>query len=169
MVISQKDEVGLYAASLLLLSCLLTKRPDKKQVQAMGLDFQGDEGEEFSKLLRIPCGRFVPPFLAAHQKAMAPQDFISKLLAMYREGGFKFEQSTGERPDHVGVVLEFLALLESEEKSPTDKLQALIADSLKQFAKALRKATIHPLYQKVADMLADAAETETVASGQGQN
>ena len=88
---------------------------------------------------------------------------------MYREEGVKFEQSTGERPDHVGVVIEFLALLESEEKSPTDELQALIADPLKQFAKALRKATTHPLYQKVADMVADVAETETVANRQGQN
>lgn len=168
MTISQKNAVGLCPVSLLLLSYLVTECPDKERVQAMGLDFRGDEGEEFSKLLRIPYGRFVPPFLAAHQKAVAPQELMSKLLGMYLEEGFKFEQSTGVRPDHVGVVLEFLALLESEEKNQPDGLQALIADPIKQFAEALRKATEHPLYRKVADVLSDIVETETVASKQKQ-
>jgi TorA maturation chaperone TorD len=168
MTISQKDEVGLCPVSLLLLSYLVTERPDKKRVQAMGLDFRGDEGEEFSKLLRIPYGRFIPPFLSAHQKAVAPQEFMSKLLGMYLEEGFKFEQSTGVRPDHVGVVLEFLALLESEKKNPPDGLQMLIADPIKQFAEALGKATEHPLYRKVAETLTGMVETETVASRQKQ-
>jgi TorA maturation chaperone TorD len=168
MTISQKNAIGLCPVSLLLLSSLVTERPDKEQVQAMGLDFRGDEGEEFSKLLRIPYGRFVPPFLAAHQKVVAPQEFMSKLLGMYLEGGFKFEKSTGVRPDHVGVVLEFLALLESEKKIPPDELQALIADPLKQFAEALRKATEHPLYRKVADELTEMVETETVTFRQKQ-
>jgi TorA maturation chaperone TorD len=168
MSISQKSAVEHCPASLLLLSCLVTERPDKKQVQAMGLDFRGDEGQEFSKLLRIPYGRFVPPFLAVHQKDVAPQELMSKLLGMYLEGGFKFEQSTGVRPDHVGVVLEFLALLESEKKNPPVGLQALIADPIKQFAEALGKATEHPLYRKVAKELVDMIETEAVASKQKQ-
>ncbi|MCK4932048.1 MAG: molecular chaperone TorD family protein [Candidatus Aminicenantes bacterium] len=168
MNINRKNGVGRCPVSLLLLSYLVTERPDKERVQAMGLEFRGDEGEEFSKLLRIPHGRFIPPFLAAHQKAVAPQEFMSKLLAIYLEEGFKFEQSTGVRPDHVGVVLEFLALLESEKKNPPDELQVLIAVSLKQFAEALGKATEHPLYRKVADVLVDMVETETVASKQKQ-
>lgn len=165
MVTHQKDKVGRCPAPLLLLSCLVTERPDKEWVKAMGLDFRGDEEEEFSKLLRIPCGRFIPPFLAAHQRTVAPQEFMSKLLALYREGGFKFEQGAGERPDHVGVVLEFLALLESEEKDPSHELQVLISDPLKQFAKELGRATEHPLYRKVADVLVDMVETETRANG----
>lgn len=153
--------------SLLLLSSLITERPDKERVQAMGLDFRGDEGEEFSKLLRIPHGRFVPPFLASYQKTMAPQEFISKLLSIYLEAGFKFEQSSGERPDHVGVVLEFFAMLESEKKNPTDELIVLIDAPLKQFAESLRKATEHPLYRKVAEVLADMGERETTSNEQG--
>lgn len=168
MTISQKDK-GLCPASLLLLSDLLTQRPDKKRIQAMGMDFRGDEGKEFSMLLRIPCGRFVPPFLAAHQKAIAPQEFLSKLLALYREGGFRFEHGAGERPDHVGVVLEFLALLRSEKKNPALELQVLITDPLQQFANSLRQATKHPLYRKVADMLADMADTETVSNEREQH
>ncbi len=171
MNLYQKKRIGLSPVSLLLLSSLLTKRPDKEWIKAMGLDFRGDEEEEFSNLLRIPYGRFVPPFLAAHQSAVAPQEFMSKLLKMYRGGGFKFEQGAGERPDHVGVVLEFLALLESEEKDPSHELQVLISDPLNQFAKALKKATEHPLYRKVADVLAemDWVEMESVVNEQGQN
>lgn len=167
MMANDLEDTELCPASLLLLSCLMTERPDKERVQAMGLDFRGDEGEEFSKLLRIPHGRFVPPFLAAHQKTVAPQEFISKLLAIYSEGGFKFEQSTGERPDHVGVVLEFLAMLESEKKNPTEELLVLIAAPLKQFAESLRKATEHPLYRKVADVLDDIGERETISTEHG--
>lgn len=141
--------------SFLLISSLLTEPPDKERVQAFGLDFRGDEGEEFSQLLRIPYGRFVPPFLAVHQNVIAPQDLISKLLSIYLNGGFKFDQSTGERPDHVGVVLEFLAMLESEKKNPTDELLVLISIPIKKFAESLRKATEHPLYLKIADVLDD--------------
>jgi TorA maturation chaperone TorD len=167
MGINQRDGIEFCPAPLLLLSHLLTKHPEKEWVLAMELDFRGDEGEEFSKLLRIPYGQFVPPFLAAYQKAMAPNKYISMLLEMYLDEGFKFEQSAAERPDHVGIVLEFLALLESEKKNPSDKLQAMIADPIKQFAQALRKATKHPLYQKVADMLADMVNTEEETDGQG--
>ena len=162
----QKAEHEVFSDSLLLLSCLVTERPEKEWVQAMGLDFRGDEGDEFSQLLRIPLGRFVPPFLAAHQKAVAPQDFMSRLLVIYRGQGYKFEQSTGERSDHVGVVLEFLALLESKKKDPGDELRTLIALPLKQFAEKLGKGTEHPLYRKVAEVLADLAETEAVAKVQ---
>ncbi len=151
-------------ASLLLISHLLTERPVKERVQALGLDFRGDEEEEFSQLLRIPHGRFVPPYLAAHQRSVAPQEFMSKLLSAYLEGGFKFEQSTGERPDHVGVVLEFLAMLETEKKNPTDELLVLIAAPLKQFAESLRKATKHPLYQKVADVLSNLGKKEMASN-----
>lgn len=165
---NQNDRFEFRPASLLLLSCLVTERPDKKRVQAIGLDFRGDEREEFSQLLRIPCGKFVPPFLAAHQKAVAPQEYMSNLLAIYREGGFKFEQSAGERPDHIGVILEFLALLRSEEKNPTVELQVLIADPLKKFAEALGKATEHPLYRKVSDLLATLAEPEPMANELGK-
>lgn len=167
MIVNDLENSELCPESLLLLSCLMTERPDKERVQAMGLDFRGDEGEEFSQLLRIPHGRFVPPFLAAYQKAAAPQEFISKLLAIYLEGGFKFEQSTGERPDHVGVVLEFLAMLESEKKNPPEKLRILIAAPLKQFAESLRKATEHPLYRKVADVLDDMGGREMVSIEHG--
>jgi TorA maturation chaperone TorD len=164
-----EDRIGHCPASLLLLSSLVTERPNKERVQAIGLDFQGDEEKEFSKLLRIPYGRFVPPFLAAHQKTIAPPEFMSKLQMMYKEGGFKFEQSTGVRSDHIGVVLEFLALLESEERKPTDELQALIAAPFRQFASALGKATKHPLYKKVSEELTALIEKEIVARERGQN
>jgi len=163
------EEVRPSAASLLLLSSLVTKRPDKEFIRAIGLDVRGDEEEEFSKLLQIPCGRFVPPFLAAHQNTMAPQIFMSKLLTLYREGGFMFEHNSGMRPDHAGVILEFLALLQSEGKNPADELKILITDPLKQFSRALGKATEHPLYRKVADMLAETAKTETFSREHGQN
>ena len=169
MVMSQKKGTRSFADSLLLLSSLVTKRPDKEVIQAMGLNFRGDEVEEFSTLFQIPCGRFVPPYLAAHQNVIAPQMFMSKLMTLYRKGGFIFEQNSGERPDHAGVVLEFMALLQSEGKNPTDELEALIIDPLKRFSMALRKATEHPLYKKVADALAQMSKTETFSGEQERN
>ena len=164
-MIDQEREVGFHSTSLLLLSCLLTELPNKERVQAMGLDFQGDEGEEFSQLLRIPHGRFIPPFLASHQRIVAPHQFMSKLLVIFRQGGFKFEQSTGERPDHIGVILEFLALLESKGQNPSDELQALITEPFKKFAIALNKATEHPLYRKVAEALTEMVEVKAETDG----
>ncbi len=163
MVISQKEGAELCPASILLLSSLLTESPNKERVQAMGLNFKGEEPEEFSQRLRMPHGQFVPPSLAAPQKVWAPQTLMSKLLAIFLAGGFKFEQNSGVRPDHVGVVLEFLALMKTEEKNPGDELRALIADPLKQFSEALSKATEHPLYLKVADELANVAEAELIS------
>lgn len=168
MTISQKEGVGLCPASYLLLSSLLTESPNKERVQAMGLSFRGDEPAEFSRLLRIPHGRFVPPFLAAHQNALAPQEFMSRLLAVFLAGGFKFERNSGVRPDHVGVVLEFLALMKTKEKNPSDALRALIADPIKQFYEALSRATEHPLYCKVANELANLAESEMITQKQKQ-
>jgi nitrate reductase assembly molybdenum cofactor insertion protein NarJ len=100
---------------------------------------------------------------------MAPQMFMSKLLILYRGGGFIFEQKSGERPDHAGVILEFMALLRSEGKSPTYELGALIMDPLKRFSEALRKATEHPLYRKVADALAEMSKAETFSEEQDRN
>jgi nitrate reductase assembly molybdenum cofactor insertion protein NarJ len=169
MVIDQRQGDSPSEAFLLLLSSLVTRRPDKEAIQAMDLTFRGDEGEEFSKLFKIPCGRFVPPYLAAHQNIDAPQIFMSKLMGLYRKGGFMFEQNSGERPDHAGVVLEFMALMRSEGKNPTDELEALITDPLKRFSKALRKATEHPLYKKVADALAEMSKKEMFPGEQERN
>ncbi|MFQ6108342.1 MAG: molecular chaperone TorD family protein [Candidatus Aminicenantales bacterium] len=126
------------------------------------MELRGDEEEEFFKLLRIPCGRFVPPFLAAHQKEVAPQEFISKLLSLYSDAGFEFKKTTGERPDQIGVILEFLAILKSDGREPPADLIRLITCPIKQFAEALGKATDHPLFKKVAVALAELFESETV-------
>jgi nitrate reductase assembly molybdenum cofactor insertion protein NarJ len=93
---------------------------------------------------------------------------MSSLLLIYRAAGFELGQGVGERPDHVGVVLEFLALLESEKRNLSPELLSLITDPIKQFAKALGKATEHPLYQKVAGVLTDMAESEWAAGKQKQ-
>lgn len=160
-MIKSEGEV-LCPASILLLSSLVTEPPNKERVQAMGLGFRGDEEEEFFKLLRIPCGRFVPPFLAAHQKELASQEFISKLLSLYMDAGLEFKKNTGERPDQIGVILEFLALLKSDGREPPDDLVRLITCPLRRFAEALGKATDHPLFRKVAVALAEMVESETV-------
>lgn len=80
-----------------------------------------------------------------------------------------FEQNSGERPDHAGVVLEFIALLRSERQNPTDELEILITDPLKRFSRALKEATEHPLFKKIADAIAEISITEIFCGEQERN
>jgi len=137
----------------MLLERLLTEAPKPEWAEAMGCRWTGEEEREFQALLRIPHGRFVPPVLAAHQEVFKPQDMMLLLVQYYRQVGLEIKEHSGVRPDHVGVVLEYLALCIEKQGLVEKAAWDLVRPALHNFAKALAEAAEHPLYRRVAEEL----------------
>lgn len=138
---------------IFILSHLLNEPVENEIAEYLEVELKGDEKQEFSELFKIPTGRFVPPYLAANQNSISPQEYQLTLKNFFKEGDFVLKEKIGERPDHIGVVLEFVSLQIPTNFQLAEKTWNYVKKDIVNFAKKLDSATESPVYKKLSENL----------------
>ena len=89
-------------------------------------------GQEFEALFIVPIrGMYVTPYASVYLTGIMSQEPMRATRQIYKDAGLELGQGSADSPDHIGMELEFMAMLCDRETTvlrdgPSDEVQDLL-------------------------------------------